>query len=256
MSKKPEQIKFSNFPSTQNIQNNLNYSPSPTKKKSSNYKKKKSKLPKKQLFTEEKENLLYFHNENIDSKQYYKEKRKKELLEQTNNLNNDIASPPIIINNNSDKSDISDILDNSINDCFLDFSNSENEEIKKEKEKEKEREEIIKKLEKRTDDVSLIKFDIYDYSKLIDINDDINSIYLETKNKKDIKFIDDDKISTNSSDKHSPKIILIKKASIKNKKNYEKRQNNFKRMKIIPKNEKSISKNKNKERSRTRSIKH
>ena len=254
MSQKPQQIKTSNFPSIQNIQNNLNFSPSQTKKKSPNYKKKKSKLFTKELKQKEL-TLLDFYNENIDPKQYYKQKKKKELLERTNNINNNITIGPITINNNSDNPDNSNNLDISdilINDCYsLDFSDSENEKINKEKEKE--REEIIKKIEKRTDDVSLIEFDIYDYSKLIDINDDIDVLYLETKNKKDI-FIYDDKISTNSSDKHCPIIKLIKKATIKNDKNYEKRQNNFKRIKNIPKNGKSISKNKIKERSRSSSI--
>lgn len=193
-------------------------------------------------------NLLYFHNENIDSKKYYEEKKKnpKTLLEQTKNLKNNITHQPKIINNNPDKSENDSSFDS------LDFSDSENEEIKLK------REEIIKKMIKRTDDISLIQFDIYDCSKLIDfvIDSDIDIQNLEGKNKKDITFIDEENISTYSSYNHSPKIELIKKSKIKNDKKYEKRINNFKRMEKSQKNEKSISKNKNKERSRTKSIKH
>ena len=247
LNQKSEQIKIINSPAIPNTHNNLNCTPSPTKKKSPKFKKNKSKLSKAQFITKNSNkgdlNLLDFYNENIDAINYFKEKKKKELLEKTNKLNNSIATQPIIINNNSE--------DNSNYDSsfsFIDFSDLENEEIKKE------REEIIQNIIKKTDNVCLIEFDIFDYSQLIDIDND-NDIHLEKNHKKDIKFIDDEQISTYSSDIHCPKIELIKKATIKNDKNYEKRNNNFKRMKKFPINEKSISKSKNKERSRSKSIK-
>ena len=111
-------------------------------------------------------------------------------------------------------------------------------------------------METKTDDISRIEFDIFDYSKCMDIFDIFDKFeipFFKEKNKKDDITIDYGKISTHSTYPHNSKIELVKKAKIKNKKNIQKRMNKFKRMEHYKNNEKSKSTNKNKERSRSRS---
>ena len=243
-----ENINFSNIQSVNcSTNNNLNS------------KKDKSKLPKKQFQTsievkKRELNLLDFYNENIDPKKYFENKKKEEKLKQIQDLNNqknnlyiNNSNSNYLINNNSkNNNDNSSFFD-------LDFSDSESEEIKKE------REEIIKKMETKTDDISPIEFDIFDYSKCMDIFDIFDIFdkfeipFFKEKNKKDDIIIDYGKISTHSTYPHNSKIELVKKGKIKNEKNIQKRMNKFKRMEHYKYNEKSKSTNKNKERSRSRS---
>ena len=206
-----------------------------------NSKKDKSKLPKKQFQTsievkKRELNLLDFYNENIDPKKYFENKKKKEKLNQIQDLNNQ-KNNLYINNSNSNYLINTNSKNNNDNSSFfdLDFSDSESEEIKKE------REEIIKKMETKTDDISRIEFDIFDYSKCMDISKEYDII------------IDYGKISTHSTYPHNSKIELVKKGEIKNNKNIQKRMNKFKRMEHYKYNEKSKSINKNKERSRSRS---
>jgi hypothetical protein len=194
-------------------------------------------------------NLLFFENNNTTGKKYFEEKRKEEnqkKLTQNNqkeNLNiQNIRQLLDLIKPNQDNLDDLDVSRNSS--FSSEFSYSE------ENEKENERQEIIKTLIKPTDNISIIDFDIFDYSKMMFV--DLNILFLNKTKKDKNENMDNCNLSTHTTDINNLKIELIKKAKKNGLENNEKRINKFKRNiknEIIDKS-KSIKRNNERSRSR------
>ena len=239
------------FSSSNQSQNNLN---STLKRKRKPYKKKSPK-PKEDNGTlsplnfkispfNNEENLLYFFNNNIDVKEYFNKKKQKNTQKEKTNLiepnkpNNFEVKQDTLTTDNSDK-------DNSF--FSDDFSFSEEDENLK-----NEREKIISEMSKNMADdkvlVILPDFDIFDYSKMIQIKND-DEDYLSEKEKNETKPIYDiENVSTHFTEGSYQGIQLIKKA---NKTNTD-RRNKFNRKGYMGKYDKSKSTNRFIDRSRSR----
>ena len=175
------------------------------------------------------ENLLYFLNNDIDPKKYFAEKRRLEENRQANR---------------NKKKDINNIkkIDN------ISYYSSEYSEFEDEETKNK-REEIIQKMEAKTDDIIFEKdFDIFDYSKM---DSDISEFLLSGEKVQNEQTINiNDNSMTYYTSPNNTDTELFKKSKNKNKK----RKNRFKLK--GSKKEKRIDKSnsiRKRERSRFRS---
>lgn len=189
-------------------------------------------------------NLLYFEINNIKAKDYFAEKRNEEQQKKItqNNQNENLEQKNQKQNNKNNVDDLDDSRNSSFSSDFSYFEGDE---------KKNEREEIIKKLTKKTDDITFIDFDIFDYSKMMDEDLDFN--FFNEKNKDKNESIDNSNLlSTHTTDIKNSQIHLIKKAKNSGLESNEKRKNKYYRnikKEII---DKSKSLKRNKERSRSR----
>lgn len=187
-------------------------------------------------------NLIYFEINDIKAKDYFKQLKKEKQQKNAQDLNrlqnnqNSLSLPL-----NKPIPQLEDTNNNfSLSDSDSDFSDTEDEEIKKE------REEIIKKMEKKNDILESVKFDIFDYSNMdeslfkndFDSNEDIAYIppvkkfAKKNKPKKEEPIcVDNENQSTHATYGSNSKIELIKKADNKSKINKD-RMNNFKKINL------------------------
>ena len=239
---------FSSSNQSQNISNTaLKRKRKPYKKRHPKSKEDNGKLSQSnyKILLNEEENFLYFFNNDINIKEYFNNEKnqKKSQTEKTNLIepnkpNNLEVKQDTLTTDNSDK----------YNSFFSDdFSFSEEDENLK-----NEREKIISEMSKNMADdkvlVILPDFDIFDYSKMIQIKND-DEDYLSEKEKNETKPIYDiENVSTHFTEGSYQGIQLIKKA---NKTNTD-RRNKFNRKGYMGKYDKSKSTNRFIERSRSR----
>lgn len=226
--KKDEKIEEEEISSKNNLK-------CPTKKKN-----KKLDIFDKKFQCAQKITLLDIFNDNVDIKQYYKENKQK--IQPNFDKQKDNHTNQTNIHENS-------INISSFNDFDI-FNFTSEDEVEDPKIKE-EREEIIKKMEQRTDEIIPPKdFNIFDFSKLL-INLDEPLIYDKIKTTDSETIGHNDKTTKSSTHKGNPAIKLIKKVDKKNGEKAQKRMNKFKRMEQFGRNGKSKS-IENKERSRSK----
>ena len=242
---------FSSSNQSQNISNTaLKRKRKPYKKRHPKSKEDNDKLShsKIKFLLNEEENFLYFFNNDINIKEYFnneknqkKSQTEKTNLIETNKPNNLQVKQGTLTTDNSDK----------YNSFFSDdFSFSEEDEkIKNEREK------IISEMSKNLSNDNALEilpdFDIFDYSKMIDIkNNDEDNLFEKNKNgTKPIYNIEN--VSTNLTEGSYQSIQLIKKS---NKTNTD-RRNKFNRKGYMAKYDKSKCTNRFIEKSRSRSRK-
>lgn len=236
-----------NFEQIRNVQINQNNLNKPSEKNDYNQKKYnlKNKFYSFKPISQKIEdvNLLFFENNNINRKSFFRNLRKeheknnsKETLNKIN-INQPLNLKDLNLNNQEKSGNYDNICDSSFSIYLSDLEDDE--------EAKKENEEIIKKMSKRTDDIIFDKnFNIFDFSKMIDI---CLLPTFEKEKEENLKNQENDKLSL-STDKTDSNIEIIK---IKKDK---KRVNNFKRVIKRKKNDKSKSIDRKKERSRSNSL--